>query len=421
MRSDHRVRTTEPLIRRLIRSQAGTRGDDPIFALNAEANRRASAGEDVLNSTLGALLDDQQRLVTIPGVAEAYRRIPVERGAGYAPIAGTPAFLRAVCVDLFGDSELARSAVAVATPGGTGALALAVANFIEPGQALLTSSFHWSPYETIAAQSGRRLETFPMFAADGRLDVPALARTLERIGKEQEHALLFLNTPCQNPTGYTFDERDWSVLVPALAGAAERMRLTVLLYVAYARFGAADARDWVRHVEPLLGRATILVVWSASKAFAQYGARIGACVALEEDEGERERVRAALGASCRALWSNCNHLGMLAITECLTDPELHARVERERDELRALLHERAELFTRLAREARLVHPRYQGGFFVTVFARDSEAAAAHMRTRGVFVVPVPGALRVALCSTPARAIPRLVEALAAGVEAGGRP
>jgi aspartate/tyrosine/aromatic aminotransferase len=260
-----------------------------------------------------------------------------------------------------------------------------------------------------------------MFAADGRLDVPALARTLERIGKEQEHALLFLNTPCHNPTGYTFDERDWSVLVPALAGAAERMRLTVLLDVAYARFGAADARDWVRHVEPLLGRATILVAWSASKAFAQYGARIGACVALEEDEGERERVRAALGASCRALWSNCNHLGMLAITECLTDPELHARVERERDELRALLHERAELFTRLAREARLVHPRYQGGFFVTVFARDSEAAAAHMRTRGVFVVPVPGALRVALCSTPARAIPRLVEALAAGVEAGGRP
>jgi hypothetical protein len=35
----------------------------------------------------------------------------------------------------------------------------------------------------------------------------------------------------------------------------------------------------------------------------------------------------------------------------------------------------------------------------------------------VFVVPIPGALRIALCSTPARDVPRLVQALAAGLAA----
>lgn len=413
------VRATEPFARRLIEGHGETRGDDPIFALNAEAERRRTAGEDIVNSTLGTLLDDQERLATIAAVAEAYRRVPIESGAGYAPIAGPKKFLEAVSADLFARSELARVAVSVATPGGTGALALAVNCFLEPGQSVLTSSYFWSPYQTIAEQSGRKLETFSMFTSGGRFDVGALGSSLERSGRRQGRSLFFLNTPCHNPTGYSLDQHDWHALSGVLASAAATQRLTVLVDLAYARYGAGDPYAWAKHLEPLLGRATVLVAWSASKAFTQYGARVGACVALEAESGERERVRAALGAYCRGSWSNCNHLGMLAISECLRDPELSARVERERAELRELLASRAALFTRLAAQAHLVHPRYEGGFFVTVFATDSEGTAARMRAHGVFVVPVPGAVRVAICSTPARSIPRLVEALAEALRTTG--
>ena len=413
------VSATDPSARRLIDGRGELRGDDPIFALNAEAVRRREAGEDVVNSTLGTLLDDDGRLATIPAVAEAYRRFPIERGAGYAPIAGPPLFLEAVAQDLFGRSELARSAVSVATPGGTGALALAVGCFLEPGQSLLTTSYFWSPYQTIAEQSGRGLETFAMFTRGGRFDVDALGGALERAGRRQGRSLLFLNTPCHNPTGYSLDEHDWGALAGVLAEASERQRLTVLVDLAYARYGSGDPRAWARHLEPLLGRATLLVAWSASKAFTQYGARVGACVALEAEAEERERVRSAMGAYCRGSWSNCNHLGMLAVSECLRDAELAVRIERERAGLRSLLADRALAFTRLAAEARLAHPRYEGGFFVTVFAADSERAAEHMRARGVFVVPVPGAVRVAICSTPARALPRLVEALRDALQVTG--
>jgi len=408
-------RASEALARRLIDSQAERRGDDPIFALNAEAARRARSGEDVLNSTLGTLLDESGRLALIPTVSDAFARIAPERAAAYAPIAGAPAFLEAVLADAFGASALARSAIAVATPGGTGALSLSVACFLEPGQSVLTSSYYWSPYETIAHQAGRALETFEMFAPDGSLNVSALDRALVRSGERQGRTLLFLNTPCHNPTGYSLDERDWNELVPVLARAAERQRLTLLVDVAYARFGRGDPRRWVAPLAPLAERATLLVAWSASKAFTQYGARVGACIALEQDPAERERIRSALGYACRGTWSNCNHLGMLAIAECLTDPTLSARVERERAGLRELLFERARLFSALARDARLSHPRYEGGFFVTVFTSAPERAAALMRERGVFVVPIAGAVRVALCSTPLAAIPRLVDALSAGV------
>ena len=96
-------------------------GDDPIFALHGEAVRRAAEGQDVLNSTIGALMDDEGRLAVMPSVFEAYRRVPPERAAAYAPISGPPAFLDAVKRDILGDTPLAERAVAVATPGGTGA------------------------------------------------------------------------------------------------------------------------------------------------------------------------------------------------------------------------------------------------------------------------------------------------------------
>ena len=404
----------DPALRRLVSRLAEEGGDDLIFALNSEAARRRAAGEEVIDSTLGTLLDEDERLATIQAVGEAYRRIAWERGAAYAPIAGPRPFLSAVLSDLFGGHALARSARAVATPGGTGALAIALTAFLEPGQRALTTSYHWGPYATIAAQAGRGLETFAMFTAGGRLDLHALAEGLARSGRRQGRSLVFLNTPCHNPTGYSLDESDWRGLVEVLADASCSQALTVLLDLAYARYGAGDPRAWLAHVQPLLEHCTWLVAWSASKAFTQYGARVGACVVLEADPAERERIAAALAFACRGTWSNCNHLGMLAVTECLTDADLARRIEVERAGLRELLEHRAAAFTRLAHAAGLTHPRYAGGFFVTVPSPDAERAAAHMRAQGVFVVPLPGALRVALCSTPLRSIPRLVEALAAG-------
>ena len=60
-------------------------------------------------------------------------------------------------------------------PGGTGALRHAIANFLEPGQQLLTSSFFWGPYKTLADEADRGLATFRMFTEDGALVVSECA------------------------------------------------------------------------------------------------------------------------------------------------------------------------------------------------------------------------------------------------------
>ena len=400
----------------LIPSAAGRAGDDPIFALNAEAQRRAAAGETVINATLGALMEDDGSLAVIPCVLEALARVPARKAAAYAPISGDPPFLRAVIQDVFGTGELARQTVAAATPGGTGALYHALTHFLEPGQALLTTSYFWGPYQTLATHTGRRLETFEMFASDGGLHLTAFEDALAHTIARQGRALVFLNSPCHNPTGYSLDEREWDALAGIVSRAAERAPVALLVDLAYARFGSKASQSWTSIVPRIAGPATLLVAWSASKSFAQYGARVGALLALHQDEGERTRIANALSFACRGTWSNCNHLGLLAIAELLSEPALHARADEERGRLIRLLDERVAAFNREARAAGLAYPRYEGGFFVSVFCNDPEQAAAKMREEGVFVVPLKeksgGAVRVALCSTPAKDVPRLVAALA---------
>ncbi len=393
-------------------------GNDPIFALNAEARQRSEAGESILNATLGVLLEDDGRLAIMPSVAEAFRNVPPERAAAYAPISGDAPFLAAVIEDAVG-AGLAEKAVAVATAGATGAVHHAMVNFLEPGQSALLPGYYWGPYAVIAQHARRSVRTFRMFGDDLRFDLGAFEAGLHESIAEQGRATVMFNFPCNNPTGYALDDREWSAVADMVREAGRRAPIAFLLDHAYAKFEPEGAPDWLRHVPTMLESATVLVAWTASKAYAQYGARVGAIVALHRDPDERRSLANALNYSCRATWSNCNHLGILAVTELLTDPGYRRRTEEERTVLKGLLDDRVAVFNAQARRAGLPYPRYESGFFVTVVTPDGEGTAAAMRDDGVFVVPMRQGVRVALCATPAHAVPRIVESLARGVAAAG--
>jgi aspartate/tyrosine/aromatic aminotransferase len=398
----------------LIPAHASRPSDDPIFALNSEARARAQAGESIVNATVGAMLDDAGKLAVLPTVARVLREVPAEVGAGYAPISGPPAFLRAVIGDLLGTRPEAAQAVAVATPGGSGALRLALSNFLEPGQSLLTTSLYWGPYKTLADEADRKLVTFRMFDEHGRLDVVDFEAKLAGLVEGEGRALVFLNSPCHNPTGYSFDDAEWDAVAAAVGRVADRGRgpVTILLDVAYARYAARDlalALDRVLHLAP---KALILLAWSASKSFTEYGLRVGALVAVVPDAVERRQIDAAFSYSCRGTWSNCNAAGMAAITRILEDDALRAQVDSERASLKAVLDRRVAAWNELGGKAGLRYPRYDGGFFTTVFCADAPGAAAKLRADGLFVVPQSGALRVALCSVAERDLGRLVDGIA---------
>jgi aromatic-amino-acid transaminase len=390
-------------------------GQDPIFALHQEASQRSARGESVIDATIGVLLDDAGKLAILPSAARAIKQVKDEDWSSYAPISGSPEFLEAVMDDFFaGRAAMRSAAIAVATPGGTGALRHAISTFLEPGQALLTTSFYWGPYAILADEHQKRVQTFEMFDPSNfgnQLDLQALDDGLGAMMSSQGRALVVINDPCHNPTGYSMNEHDWRTVAESVGRHADRGPVTVVLDSAYAAYAPRGVEIALAALEPLLGRALLLVAWSASKTFTYYGMRVGALLALVADPGERRRVQSALGFASRGSWSNCNHGGMSAVTELLRDPKLSAAVRRERSELVTLLGERVATFNELARAKGLRYPRYDGGFFVTVFVDDAFAAAEKAKADGVFVVPQKGALRVALSSVPRASVPPLVDSL----------
>lgn len=415
--------TTQPEEDREVRSDMLTRaaasrpGDDPIFALHGEATRRAAAGEDILNATLGALVDDDGKLCVMPTVFEAFRAVDPMRGAAYAPIGGDAEFLEAVTADaLGGRASLVGRSVAVATAGGTGALHHTIVNFLEPGQALLTTDFFWGPYRTIAEHTGRAVRTFSMFNEERRFDTAAFEQAVHDLLEEQGRVLVVLNSPCHNPTGYSLDPFEWRLVVEALNRAAKRGPVALCVDLAYSRYGAEGSDAWLGAVEGLAPEIPLLAAWSASKSYAQYGARVGALVAVVQDPGARQRVKAAFLHSCRGTWSNCNHAGLLAITSLMAEPEARAASDRDRAKLVRLLGERVARFNELARPAGLDFPRYEGGFFVTVFTAHAARVAELCREAGVYLVPLKGGVRIALCATPEGKVERLVTALSSALE-----
>lgn len=402
-------------MRHLIPARQNRPDKDVIFALNAEATRRKQAGDRIVNATIGSLMNEDGSLGVLDTVASLLREVPRDEWAAYAPIPGTPQFNEAVIADTFiGHPTLQKAATSVATPGGTGALRHALMNYLEAGQKMLTPSFYWGPYQTLCEEHERGLETFSMFGADGQLDTAALDAKLTSQLASQGRVLLFLNDPCNNPTGYSMRTGEWKQVVERLVAHSSRGPVTLLVDMAYFLYGtAADPRAFMAELTPLLGKVGLLFAWSGSKSFTHYGLRVGALIACESNDTERNAIQAALAYACRGTWSNCTRGGLWAVTKLLTDPGLKAKCDAEREKLKGLLTARVERFNALARPKGLAYPRYEGGFFVTVFSDDAEGRASKMRERGVYVVPQKGAVRVALCSVALSDVVPLVEALTA--------
>jgi aromatic-amino-acid transaminase len=402
----------------LIPERQGRPGNDPIFALSKLAEAHKKRDDKVLNATLGVMLDDDGKLALLASCGRAQRELSDETIAAYAPITGAEPFLGGVKKQIFDGAALGERAVSVATPGGTGAIRHAITSFLPVGGSLLTTSFYWGPYSTIADEHGRKVKTFRMFDAHGALDGAALDEALGARIAEDGRALLMFNDPCHNPTGYSMSDADWDTVSTVLRAHASKAPVSVVLDSAYAAFSEGSLARPLRALEGVSDKILLAFCWSASKTFLQYGLRVGALVVVPPNPADAPAIEASLAYSCRGTWSNCNAGGMAAITKLLVDPAFAEPVAAERRVVTKLLDARVAAWNETARAEGLVHPRYDGGFFVTVPTQNHEKKAEILRERGVYLVPLgAGALRVALCSVPTAEVPRLARTVAEVVRA----
>ena len=154
--------------------------EDKIFAINGRAKAMiAEEGkENVINATIGALLDDNGDLTVLSSVMKALGTLEPVDFAEYAPIGGTPEFKAAVEKALFGSKRPEGEVRVCATPGGTGAIRSVIANYSEPGDKVLTHDWYWANYKNIAGELGRGFETFAFFNEEGTFNADDFEKVL---------------------------------------------------------------------------------------------------------------------------------------------------------------------------------------------------------------------------------------------------
>lgn len=392
--------------------------EDKIFGISNRAKKMiAEKGADkVINATIGSLLDDDGELVVLSSVDEVFKHLSPKDYADYAPIGGIAPFREAVQKAAFGVHKPEGFIEAVATPGGTGSLRNVIANYSDGGDKVLTSDWHWAPYNTIAGEIGRSIETFELFTEDGRFNAEALNDKATELLAKQESLVIILNTPAHNPTGYSLTLEDWDKVIDELSEAAECGKaIALVIDAAYIDF-AGDEEEYRRFIpklERLPENVISIMAYSLSKTYTLYGTRCGAMICIAKTKEIADEFKRVCEYSSRGSWSNSAKVAQVILSRIYRDPGLLERVNKERAHYREMLIARGRAFEAEAKKVGLETVPFDAGFFISIPCDNPDEISAKLEKQGLFIVPLAKGLRVSIASVSeekCRKIPAMIKA-----------
>ena len=201
----------------------GKSAEDNIFAANNRAIALAEkiGTENVVNATVGSILDEDGSLVVLDVVKEALSALTPKEMCAYAPIQGYRAFLDACIDQCFGKSRPEGYIDACSTPGGTGVLHHVVHNYSEVGDEVLISDWHWGAYDSLIDDNNRKVRTFSLLTEDGHFHAADLKEKVEDILSRQDNIVIILNGIANNPTGYCLSDEEWQAAIDVLKEAVK--------------------------------------------------------------------------------------------------------------------------------------------------------------------------------------------------------
>ena len=393
--------------------------EDKVFGASSRAKAMiAEKGADkVINATIGSLLDDNGRLVVLSSVDKVFRTLKPQDYADYAPIRGIPAFAEAVKKAAFGSYEPKGFVEAVATPGGTGSLRNVISNYSSPGDKIITSDWHWAPYNTIAGEIGRSVEVFELFTQDRKFNAQSLKAKVTELLALQESLVIILNTPAHTPTGYSLTLEDWDKVTAILTEAAAGGKAIALVVdAAYIDFAGdeEECRKFLPKLEEMPENVLPVIAYSLSKTFTLYGTRCGAAICMAKTAAIAEEFRKVCEFSSRGSWSNSAKVAQVILAKIYEDPELLEAVSSEREYYRNMLLARGRAFEEEAAKAGLEIVPFDAGFFASIPCGDPDAVSAELEKQGLFTIPLAKGIRVSVASVSeekCREIPAMVKAV----------
>lgn len=383
----------------------GKKANDVIFGASSAATQAiVEYGlNKVTNATIGAILDESEQLVCLRTVEDVFRHLPTSELVAYAPIGGLPEYLDMVTQRCFEDCRPEGYIKAVATAGGTGVIHHVIHNYAELGDEVLTSDWYWGAYSALCDDNGRKLRTYKLFDKGNKFNHHDFQDNVNAMLEKQKNAVLIINSPAHNPTGFSLTDTDWDMVLDYLKKAAGTSKNIILVVdVAYLDYAGEknECRQFFKKLGALPANILPIVGYSMSKGYTMYGQRVGAMICVSSSEAVAQEFFDINQYTSRATWSNINRPAMQTMVVLGNDPDKQFAFEVEREQYYQMIKERAEIFTKEAELVGLPILPYASGFFISVPSPDSTALCNELHKANIFLVPLKMGARIAVCAVP---------------------
>lgn len=398
-----------------INKASKTNSPDLAFAINAKVKEaQAKYGKDnVTNAVLGTLADDEGNIIALDSVYNRLEKMDKEKIASYAPIEGEKSYRQTVIDLCFADYKPEAYISAIATPGGTGAIRCGIYSFADVGDPVICHDYFWQPYKKMCDEFERDFRTYNFLTDDLKFDLESYEKAQNKALKDHDRMVSIINSPGNNPTGYSLTDEEWDEVIRISKKAVESgKKITLVIDVAYIEFaGGGEQKKFFKKFENLPENLFVLVAFSMSKAYTAYGLRSGAAIGISSSKEVIEEFDHALAHSARVNWSNGVHAPQHILVDLAKDENIE-EYEKELSDLKRMLSDRARVFVGEARRHKLRIIPYFGGFFAFVPTDRAFEIAEKLEKENIFTIPSAKGIRVAICSANKKDIVKIVERIA---------
>lgn len=312
---------------------------DSLLALIAMANADTRAHK--IDVGVGVYKDGNGKTPVMRSVKAAEKLLWERQDSkSYLGGAGDMLFPRLIAPILLGEHSHDDRILGLQTPGGCGALALAlklvaVAN---PEARVLIGLPTWPNHVPLALGAGLEPVTYEYYdrgARQVRFDL-----LIEAVGEARPGDVVLLQGGCHNPTGADLDTTQWAEVTAAIV---ERKLLPVI-DIAYQGLGRGLEEDATGLRGVLAACDEVIVAQSCDKNFGVYRDRVG-CLYLKTGSIEAsQQAMAHVLQIARELWSMPPDHGAAVVRTVLMDDALRADWGVELDGMRGrILSLRARL------------------------------------------------------------------------------
>ena len=378
---------------------------DTVFKIASLAKKAKQelGNENVIDATLGSLYDEDNNLVTLNSFFNTYRDLDNSDYAKYSgTFSGNLNYKEAIKKYVIGNNFKNLKERIVATPGGTGAISITISNMLSKDETIIIPNIGWTSYNIMAKENNLNIVQYQMFDENNNFNLTDLKNKILDSLNKQNKALVIINSPLHNPTGYSLTNNEWKELVRFINEDCDNKEVILLNDVAYIdySYNLDTVKDYFKELDNLNNNALLVICYSCSKTFTIYGMRLGASIILHKDEEVLDSISNAYDKSCRTYWSNSNNGAMTSISNVLN--KNYNEFIKEKELYINLLKERSDILLKEAKENELPIYPYKEGFFITIKVDNSIKDKYHQELikENIFTVQVNEGIRVAVCSLP---------------------